>query len=258
MNELLLRTASSLHESIREELLKRIRSGAYEPGSPIPSTAMLTQEFGVSPITIKRALRDLQAAGALVSVAGKGTYVKKQTRVLRKLDVATPLSEDTKLQLISITREKISDPVMLTFDPPKGGMLCVRKIIFADGGPLMYDATYLSSDVDDEIVEEFGERFVTMALKRHGIDLVNTDLIIDAAPATGKVEEVFGIPTGYPMLRRFYKITTTDPQVTVFGVVQAPFDLLACSVSLPLKGASSTRAPSKTVASKPGKRRASK
>ncbi|MET4037927.1 MULTISPECIES: GntR family transcriptional regulator [unclassified Bradyrhizobium] len=227
------RTSSSLHESVRQELLKRIKRGTYLPGDPIPSTAMLTEEFGVSPITIKRALRDLQAAGALVSVSGKGTYVKKQTRVLRKLDVSMSSLDGATIQLVSVTREKISDPTMRAFEPPKEAMLCVRKIIFADGLPFMYDATYLSSDVEDDVIEEFGERFVTQALKRHGIRVVNTDLIIDAAPAAGKVEEVFGIPTGYPMLRRFYKFTTSDPTITVFGVVQAPFDQFACSVSIP-------------------------
>ncbi|MCT2581092.1 MAG: GntR family transcriptional regulator [Mesorhizobium sp.] len=228
-----LRFSSSLHETVREEILNRINNGAYQPEALIPSTAMLGQEFGVSPITIKRALRDLQAAGVLVSIAGKGTYVKKQTRILRRLDVAMPSVEGMTIQLISITRDKISDPTMRTFDPPKGSMLCVRKVIFADGAPFMYDASYLSSDVEDEIVDEFGEQFVTNALKRHGISVVNTDLIIDAAPAVGEVEEVFGIPTGYPMLRRFYKFTTTDPSVTVFGVVQAPFDQLACTLSIP-------------------------
>lgn len=64
-----LRTSSSLHESVREEIQKRIKSGAYSPGFPIPSTATPSEEFGVSPITIKRALRDLQALGALIAVA---------------------------------------------------------------------------------------------------------------------------------------------------------------------------------------------
>ncbi|RUW04659.1 GntR family transcriptional regulator, partial [Mesorhizobium sp. M1A.F.Ca.IN.020.06.1.1] len=67
-----LRLSSSLHESVREEILNRIGNGTYQPEALIPSTAMLGQEFGVSPITIKRALRDLQAAGILVSIAGKG------------------------------------------------------------------------------------------------------------------------------------------------------------------------------------------
>ncbi|ASP87130.1 GntR family transcriptional regulator [Sinorhizobium meliloti] len=228
-----LRPSTSLHESVREEILARIRNGTYQPEAIIPSAAMLGEEFGVSPITIKRALRDLQAAGALVAVAGKGTYVKKRTRVLRRLDITTPSYEGATIQLISVTREKITDPAMMDFEPPTDAMLCVRKIIFAESMPFLYDATYLSSDVGEDILEEFGQYFVTSALERHGIEVVNTDLIIDAAPASGKVEEVFGVPSGYPMLRRFYKYTTSSSAITVFGVVQAPFDQLACSISIP-------------------------
>jgi len=228
-----LRPSSSLHETVREEILRRISKGTYQPEELIPSAAMLCEEFGVSPITIKRALRDLQAAGALMSVAGKGTYVKKQRRVVRRLDISMSSIDDATLHLISVTREKIADPTMSAFDPPKEAMLCVRKTIVIDGAPFMYDATYLSSDVDEAIIEEFGERFVTEALERHGIHVVNTDLIIDAAPAAGNSEEVFGIPTGYPMLRRFYKFTTSKPSITVYGVVQAPFDQFACSISIP-------------------------
>ncbi|KAA3448237.1 GntR family transcriptional regulator [Mesorhizobium sp. SARCC-RB16n] len=236
----MFRASASLHESVREEIQRRITNGAYQPDALIPSTVVLAAEFGVSPITIKRSLRDLQAAGALVSIAGKGTYVKKRTRVLRTLDMSKLSFEAATIQLLSITREKISDPTMRAFDPPLEAMLCVRKTINLEGAPFMYDATYVSSHVGEEIIEEFGERFVVQALERHNINVVNTDLIIDAAPAVGKVEEVFGIPTGYPMLRRFYKFTTTNPAVSCYGVVQAPFDQFACTISIPGNRASAS------------------
>lgn len=49
------------------------------------------------------------------------------------------------------------------------------------------------------------------------------------------------IPTGYPILRRVYKFTTTDDSITDYGVLQAPFDRLACSVSF--KGDAAKRLP---------------
>ncbi|WP_375779125.1 GntR family transcriptional regulator [Bradyrhizobium sp. ma5] len=240
MNNLQLRGASSLHESVREELLKRIKSGIYLPGSPIPSTAMLSEEFGVSPITIKRSIRDLQTAGMLIAVAGKGTFVKERRRFLREVDVwlssidnARKLGFRPRLQLLSITREKISDATMSVLNPPQDAMLCVRKTVLADDLPIMYDATYLSSDIDEDIVEKFSECSVIDALEQHAIRIVNTRLIIDAAPAAGKVEEIFAIPNGYPMLRRLYKVTTTKSRITIFGIVESPFDRLACSLNLP-------------------------
>ncbi|MET4348282.1 hypothetical protein [Bradyrhizobium sp. RT9a] len=62
------------------------------------------------------------------------------------------------MKLLSITRERSSDPVMLTFRPPREAMLCVRKTIFIDEMPFLYGSTYLSTDVDGEIVDEFAER----------------------------------------------------------------------------------------------------
>lgn len=215
--------------------MSRIEKGIYAPEEPIPSTAMLSDEFAVSPITIKRALRDLQAAGVLLTVAGKGTYVKKQRRSLHHLDVGSFLNENNEItvRVLSVTRERITDPTMNAIDAPGKTMLCLRKVIMSEGSPFIYDATYVSSDLSDEIIEECGERFVVDALKKHGITVVHTKIVIDAAPATNQTEEVFGVPSGYPMLRRLYKMTTTDPEITVFGVLQAPFDQLACSIEFP-------------------------
>ena len=235
-----LQSSNSLHEAVREEILERISAGVYEQDVPIPSTAMLSEEFDVSPITVKRALRDLQAAGALTAVPGKGTFVKEQRRFLRELDVwmssmdnARRLGFTPDMKLISITKEKISDPTMSVFNPPEDSLLCVRKVISADGVPIMYDATYMSAGMPDEIVNEFSERFVTDALHRHDIDVTNTRLVIDAAPASGPAQQALGIPNGYPMLRRLYLLTTTRPGFTIYGCVESPFDRLACSINLP-------------------------
>ncbi|MCK1509395.1 GntR family transcriptional regulator [Bradyrhizobium sp. 18] len=229
-----LRASSSLHESVREEILKRITNGTYPPAVPIPSTAMLSEEFEVSPITIKRALRDLQALGVVTAVAGKGTFVKEQRRFLIDLDARIFSWDKASLRLISVTREKIADAAMTVFKPPGEAMLCVRKIIsFGDQVPAVYDSTYLSSDVDGDIIDEFSERLVTDALSRHSIRIRSVSHVIDAAPAAGEAAEVFAIPNGYPMLRRLYKFTTSKSGVTIFGILQSPFDRLAYTLNVP-------------------------
>ena len=235
-----LETSSPLHEAVREELRKRIHAGDYPPGEAIPSTTMLSSEFDVSPITVKRAVRDLQSAGVLTSVPGKGTFVKEQRRFLRDLDVwmssmdnARTLGFAPSMELVSITKEKVTDPTLSVFNPPGEAMLCVRKTIFADNTPIMYDATYVSMDMDPSIVDEFSERFVSDALRRHEINISETRLVIDAAPASAGAQRAFSIPNGYPMLRRLYQLNTTMPHLNVFGVVESPFDRLACAITLP-------------------------
>lgn len=219
-----LRASTSLRVSVREAILKRIQDGMYLPGQPIPSTAVLSRGFGVSPITIKRALRDLQAIGAATTVAGKGTFVKKHRRFLLELNAGIAWDKAT-IRLISISREKIFDPAMRIFNPPGEPMLCVRRMIsFADELPFVFDSSYLSSDLNGDIIDELGESSIAEALSRHAIPVRNVTEVIDASPAAEQAAEVFAIPNGYPMLRRLYRITTAQRDVPIFGILQNPFD----------------------------------
>lgn len=233
----------SLHDGVREEIRRRIAATVYAEGALIPSAAQLSKEFDVSIITVKRALRDLQAAGMLTAVAGKGTFVKERRRFLREIDIGMSSSEDARrrglqltMQLISITKERITDPALLSVDASDAPKLCIRKIVFAEGTPVMYDSTYVPADLPDEILEECGRHLVTDALKSHDIGLTTIRLIIDAAPASAAAQQAFSIPSGYPMLRRIYHQKTTRPDITVLGLVESPFDRLAVSVTLPFEG----------------------
>lgn len=232
-------TGTALHDNVRQEILRRVRAGEYGVGEALPSAAVLAQEFGVSAITIKRALRDLQPAGILRSVPGLGTFVREQRRFIRDLDFSLTSFDDAlrlglkpSIGLISVTREKIIDPAFDVLEPPDTLMLCVRKVIFADGTPVMYDTSYLPGSVKDEVIEEFGERFIGDALRDHGTQFTKTKLLIDAAPASEQARQTFAIPNGYPTLRRLYRLSTTDKSFSVFGVTESPFDRLACVVEL--------------------------
>jgi DNA-binding GntR family transcriptional regulator len=56
-------------------LRERIASGEYRPGARIPSAASLAQEFELAPVTVRKAIVQLQDEGLLVSQVGWGTYV---------------------------------------------------------------------------------------------------------------------------------------------------------------------------------------
>ena len=46
------------------------------PGAQLPSTRALVEQYGVSPVTVQKALRALQATGAVESRPGVGTFVR--------------------------------------------------------------------------------------------------------------------------------------------------------------------------------------
>jgi len=230
---------TALHETVRQEIMRRVRAGEYQIGEALPSVPALAKEFSVSVITIKRALRDLQPAGILRSVPGQGTFVREQRRFIRDLDFSLTSFEDAlrlglkpSLHLVSLTTERMQDPAFDVLEPPDGLMLCVRKVIFADGTPIMYDTSYLPRSLPNEVVDQFGEKFIGDVLRDHGTQFTKTKLLIDAAPASEQAQQTFAIANGYPMLRRLYRLNTTDKSFSVFGVTESPFDRLACVVEL--------------------------
>jgi DNA-binding GntR family transcriptional regulator len=57
-------------------LRERIQSGQYPPGRKIPPLTALQEEFGLSDMTVRRAVGLLADEGLLEKVPGRGTFVR--------------------------------------------------------------------------------------------------------------------------------------------------------------------------------------
>ena len=68
---------TSLYYSIKEEILKLIKSGTYPVGSQLPTEAELCNLFNASRTTIRLALQQLELEGKIFKVQGKGTFVSR-------------------------------------------------------------------------------------------------------------------------------------------------------------------------------------
>lgn len=82
-----------LYEQLKRVLSGMIDTGVLKVGDQLPTTAELCSRFGVSRITVTKALDDLARQGAVTRIQGKGTFVTGQ-RIERRLT-----------NLISFTRE---------------------------------------------------------------------------------------------------------------------------------------------------------
>jgi DNA-binding LacI/PurR family transcriptional regulator len=63
------------HERVFHALRDDLAAGRWRPGDRMPSEAELVERFGVSRITVGRAVRDLQRQGLVERRPGSGTYV---------------------------------------------------------------------------------------------------------------------------------------------------------------------------------------
>lgn len=64
-----------LYLQVEDDLRRQIQSGVLPPGHCLPLEPDLAGQYGVSSITIKRALRDLAQEGLLIRIKRKGTFV---------------------------------------------------------------------------------------------------------------------------------------------------------------------------------------
>ncbi|MCD4824919.1 MAG: GntR family transcriptional regulator [Phycisphaerae bacterium] len=66
-----------LYAQLRDILNHRIRSGDIRPNQRVPSERKLAEQYGVSRITAKQAIQELEQSGTIYRVSGKGTYVSE-------------------------------------------------------------------------------------------------------------------------------------------------------------------------------------
>lgn len=62
-------------EQLARILRDRIESGQYPAGRKIPALIKLQDEFGLSSMTVRRAVKALADEGLLLRVPGRGTFV---------------------------------------------------------------------------------------------------------------------------------------------------------------------------------------
>lgn len=71
-----------IYEQIADQIKEQIMTGALAAGEALPSMRLLARDLRISVITTKRAYEELERAGFLENVPGKGCFVAPQNQEL--------------------------------------------------------------------------------------------------------------------------------------------------------------------------------
>jgi GntR family transcriptional regulator len=99
---------TALHRQLFMVLRDQITRGLYNPGDLIPKEDELGSRFGVSRITVRRAVSDLEQLGLVEKQPGRGTFVRVDHRLARPaatLSMIESLSKqarDTDVQVLQV------------------------------------------------------------------------------------------------------------------------------------------------------------
>ena len=67
-----------IYEQISKQIQSKILSGELTEGTALPSIRQLAKDLRISVITTKRAYEELEKAGFIYLIVGKGSYVAEQ------------------------------------------------------------------------------------------------------------------------------------------------------------------------------------
>lgn len=88
---------------VREQLEQALARGEYEPGDRLPSERELSELFGVSRVSVREAIRSLEAVGLVEVRHGKGTLVADPSqRATRDLSRWMAVNRGEVLELLRV------------------------------------------------------------------------------------------------------------------------------------------------------------
>lgn len=201
--------AVPLYHQVYLILREHIRSGVYAPGLALPSEADLCDEFEVSSITVKRAMRELANDGVIVRLRGKGSFVAESAADASPPDALNDLVQN--VQAIGATTEvrhisgDLIEPVpdiaqkLATASGEK--VLKSSHLRISDGEPLAVIITYVPMDVADMLDPDTEERPMLLRLNDAGLDLQRADQEITATLAEPAIAVQMGLEVGSPLLK---------------------------------------------------------
>ncbi len=82
-----LATPGAPYQHVKAHLLRGLQAGTWAPGALMPSEAELVALFGVSRMTVNRALRELQSEGLVDRVQGVGSFAAQRHKAASLLAI---------------------------------------------------------------------------------------------------------------------------------------------------------------------------
>jgi GntR family transcriptional regulator len=224
-----------LYGKVEEVLASEIARGDYQPEDQLPSEDELLARFGVSRITVRRAIQNLIHRGMVEIRRGRGTFVLAP-KVSHELTRLSGFVEDMdthgrKASAHVVSQREVPANVQVArhLAISRGTrVIRIERVRLADSVPMSFDETYLPLEIGRKIVRNDLRvmPIFTLLEEKYGIPLVEADYSLDAAAASAHVAEALRIPEGSPILRIERTSFTTEGKPIDYEMLSYRGDLI--------------------------------
>ncbi len=192
---------------LKHYILRQVTSGDWPPQSRVPSENDLVRKFGISRMTVNRALRELTDAGVLSRTQGVGTFVagpKAESALFEVRSVRDEIlsrGQVHAVQVLACEAVLARPTVTARFGLARGSELFHTRLLHtADGKPLQLEDRFVDPASAPQYLEvDFHAELPHQYLMRVA-PLERTEHVIEAEAAQKRVAAQLQVKDGAPLL----------------------------------------------------------
>lgn len=216
-----------LYRWLAETLREDIQRGVYKPGDLLPTERELMQRYGLSSITVTRAVNELVREGWLYRRAGKGTFLKR-AKLEERLARLTSFAEEMQSRQI-VPQYKLIRAQALLPPPeiaralqlkPSTSVFLIERLHLVQNEPLALARGYWLYEIGEQLAaRDLNKIPLYETVERElNVPLVEADESISAACADATLARHLGIPRRAPLLVQERLTFTTEMRPVHFTI----------------------------------------
>ncbi|MCZ0963596.1 GntR family transcriptional regulator [Paracoccus benzoatiresistens] len=208
-----------LYHRVYAVMRERIVNGYYPDNVPVPSEAELSDSFGVSRITIRKAMEMLSAEGLITRMRGRGTFVtdRAQQSALNRAVVSNinglfsylnTVGQSTRLKVISLDRGEAPPRICAQMGiAPTTELIRSVRLRELDKRPYSLSMAYLLPEIGAGLTrQDLASTNMIDLVQREGAVVEQVEQVLTATLADEDAAELLQVPIGAPLMRvnRFF------------------------------------------------------
>lgn len=197
-----------LYLQLKEVLVNAIESEKWQVNEKIPSENRLSEQYGLSRMTVRSVLTDLVKEGLLYRVQGKGTFVAEKISTVSPSYVG--IREQLEKQGYEVETKVLdfevckSNAAVARYMQIESGedVFKIRRLRSVKGEPISIHTSYIhpvySEQLTREMLEE--EQLCVLLSEKYGVEKKRAEETLEAVPAEAGDAKLLGIEPRTPVL----------------------------------------------------------